>query len=149
MGNVTKTATVNRNTTVNKRTLPGITGKCACIPFPLLGFSTSHHTGRSTTRATIFHRRSLTHLVDCICLVVSGSSNILTMGSVSDCSCFSWATTVVLFSLRAEDGQKKSPTYKQHTTVNESAPNFYDFFNGFTPSLEWQISHFYQYSLPH
>lgn len=44
------------------------------------------------------------HLVDCICLVVSGSSNILTMGSVSDCSCFSWATTVVLFSLKAAGG---------------------------------------------
>lgn len=40
-------------------------------------------------------------LVDCICLVVSGSSNILTMGSVSDWCCFSWVTTVLLFSLRA------------------------------------------------
>lgn len=42
------------------------------------------------------------NLVDCICRVVSGSSNIFTMGSVSDWSCFSCATTVLLFSLRAE-----------------------------------------------
>lgn len=43
------------------------------------------------------------YLVDCICLWVSGSSNIFTMGSVSDWSCFNWATTVVLFSLRATE----------------------------------------------
>lgn len=52
------------------------------------------------------------HLVDCICLVVSGSSNILTMGSVSDCSCLSWATTAVLFSLNA--AWTKGGISKQH-----------------------------------
>jgi hypothetical protein len=43
------------------------------------------------------------YLVDCICLVVSGSSNIFTIGSVSAWSCFSCATTVVLFSLKANE----------------------------------------------
>lgn len=42
------------------------------------------------------------YLADCICLVVSGSSNIFTIGSVSDWSCFNWATTSVLFSFRAD-----------------------------------------------
>ena len=43
----------------------------------------------------------IAYLVDCIWRVVSGSSNILTMGSVSCWSCFSCATTVVLFSFKA------------------------------------------------
>lgn len=51
------------------------------------------------------------YLVDCICLVVSGSSNILTIGSVSAWSCFSCATTVVLFSRKA--GKKKKTFHTQ------------------------------------
>lgn len=47
------------------------------------------------------------YLVDCICLVVSGSSNIFTIGSVSDWSCFNWATTSVLFSFRADTQRMK------------------------------------------
>lgn len=58
------------------------------------------------------------YLVDCICLVVSGSSNIFTMGSVSDCSCFSWATTSVLFSLRADTGREKK-AMSHNNTVNQ------------------------------
>lgn len=60
--------------------------------------------------------------MDCICLVVSGSSNIFTMGSVSDCSCFSWATTSVLFSLRADKGRIKNMNQHVHdlcpSTIN-------------------------------
>lgn len=53
-------------------------------------------------RGTFDRKRISIYLVDCICLVVSGSSNILTIGSVSDWSCFNWATTSVLFSFRAD-----------------------------------------------
>lgn len=68
------------------------------------------------------------YLVDCICLVVSGSSNIFTMGSVSDCSCFSWATTSVLFSLRADtEGMKKVISYSN--TINQHL-------HGLRPSTE-------------
>lgn len=59
------------------------------------------------------------YLVDCICLVVSGSSNIFTMGSVSDCSCLSWATTSVLFSFRADTGKiKKVITLHKSNKIN-------------------------------
>lgn len=47
------------------------------------------------------------YLVDCICLVVSESSKIFTIGSVSDWSCFNWATTSVLFSFKADTKRNK------------------------------------------